>query len=187
MAAQTPRVQLERLLAHQAGARTLYSTVHDLTGLAYDLHARESTPADSRQRRNPILRLQACGLALRLRERLELSLHALEVEERGGQGGMTPGRWWSQSGSSDMVAFLCKGTDAANKFSPAARRSCPLSDPSQGHLRADSRALCAGNTMQQDKAMRQVGLILVCIASKLQLCEKDQVFSRIIRLGEAVG
>ena len=132
MAAQTPRVQLERLLAHQAGARTLYSTVHDLTGLAYDLHARESTPADSRQRRNPILRLQACGLALRLRERLELSLHALEVEERGGQGGMTPGRWWSQSGSSDMVAFLCKGTDAANKFSPAARRSCPLSDPLKG-------------------------------------------------------
>jgi hypothetical protein len=169
------RVQLERLLAHQATARSLYSTVHDLTGLAHDLHARESTFGESHRRRDPILRLQACGLAMRLRERLEQSLHALEVEERGGQGCMTPGRW-SQSGSIDMVTFLCKGTDAAKKFFLLASYSLQA-EPSQGRLRADSRDLCAGNTIEQDKAIRQVGLILVCIASKL--CEKDQVFSRI--------
>lgn len=76
--------------------------MHDAAALALEVHSsRDGAPP--RRARDPRMRIQACGLAVRMWQKLEQSLRAMAAEERAGRFGSVAG--------SDMISFICcKGT-----------------------------------------------------------------------------
>jgi hypothetical protein len=75
--------------------------VHDAANLAHEVHSRrDSAPTPARRvARDPRMRIQACGLAVRLYGKLEQSLRAMAAEESVGRFGAGAG--------SDMISFIC--------------------------------------------------------------------------------